>query len=68
MRGWASKAGRTGTQVAHFIGPDGKPLCSHIMFRDGPALAPFKVSWVALRDEDRHCGYCRRVLARRAAR
>jgi len=65
--GWRSKqiSSRHVTSGVHFGTAhylvDGVPDCSKRVFRDGPALAPFKASWVALRGEDHLCTYCRKL-------
>ena len=61
MEGWASKAGRSGVQTAHYLDAVGTPLCAAMKFRDGPALAPFTCEWAELREADRRCQYCRRL-------
>lgn len=49
---------------AHFI-VDEQPLCAGVMFRNGPALAPFVCTWVSLRSFDTKCRMCKCALKRR---
>lgn len=56
---------RHSTQTAHLI-VEGRPACASMTMLDGktPVLAPFKCSWVPLREQDKKCGYCRRLEAK----
>lgn len=60
---WMTKTVKVG--ATHFVVGEGdrqRAVCSTVQFRDGPALAPFKSSFVP-RDPFVHlCTMCRRVL------
>lgn len=59
---WHSKAPpRDRHGAAHFLGPEGEPLCASIMFRDGPAIRPFKCPWTTRDPFDHLCSYCSRL-------
>jgi len=62
MRGWSSKAGRSGIETAHYLDVDERPLCARLQYRDGPALATFTCTWTAMRETDKRCRHCVRLL------
>lgn len=62
---WLSKDARdANTSPAHFV-ESGAPICASLMYRDGPALAPFKCGWRPLLPGARKCRLCTLVLRRR---